>query len=76
LFRTIWALRKEWGIEEFRPPSTLTEYAALSRFHIELTARIYELFSELETSPIGGGVDVITIAPDGTITYDYSETED
>lgn len=76
LFRTIWALRKEWRIEEFQPPSTLARYAALSRFHIELTARIYELFSDSENPPIGGGVDVITIAPNGTITYDYSETED
>ena len=75
LFRTIWALREEWDLEEFQPPSTLEEYAALSRFHIELTARIYELFSKTETPPIGGGVDVITISPDGTVIYDYSESE-
>lgn len=76
LFRTIWALRHEWDVQEFQPPSTLEEYAALSRFHIELTTRIYDLFSTSEVRPIGGGVDVIMISPDGTLTYDYSESED
>lgn len=73
LFRTIWALRHEWDLKEFQPPADLDEYAVLSRFHIELTARIYDLFSKSKARPIGGGVDVITIAPDGTLSYDYAE---
>jgi hypothetical protein len=74
LFRTIWALREEWGMEEFQPPSTLEEYASLSRFHIELTTQLYEFFSTSEARPIGGGVDVITVSPEGSLTCDYSET--
>ena len=74
LFRTIWALRQEWALDEFQPPSTLGEHASLARFHIELTTRIYELFSKSEARPIGGGVDVITISPNSRLTYDYSES--
>ena len=60
-------------MEEFQTPSTLGDYAALSRFHIELTARIYEVFSKASVPPIGGGVDVITVSPGDNVTYDYSQ---
>lgn len=74
LFRTTWALREKWKMEEFRPPQNLAERAELARSHIDITTEIYERFSSAVARPIGGGVDIITISRDGNLICDYCES--
>jgi hypothetical protein len=71
LFQAIWAMSKQGGLEEFKPPATLQDYVSLYLFRIELTVDFYDFFSSSHARPIGGGVDVITISVGGTLKHKY-----